>query len=132
MISQYSTSVYTLGCMGLQRESLEYMGIVLAIIPLMCGYIIVQVTEKTRVACGVHPDTVVCRSLGTLIEGKEQTTAPQVLYKVILKYFHMLLTCYEVGQNQINTLLQSTIEIYLTLVPDLSLVSIVCGGGDPV
>ena len=69
---------------------------------------------------------MVCRSLGTLIEGKEQTTAPQVLYKVILKYFHMLLTCYEVGQNQINTLLQSTIEIYLTLVPDLSLVSIVC------
>ena len=48
MISQYSTSVYTLGCMGLQRESLEYIGIVLAIIPLMCGYsIIVQVTEET-------------------------------------------------------------------------------------
>ena len=34
---------YTLGCMGLQREYLEYMGIVLAIFPLMYGFIIVQI-----------------------------------------------------------------------------------------
>ena len=33
--------------MGLQREYLEYMGIVLAIFPLMYGFIIVQINTYT-------------------------------------------------------------------------------------
>ena len=32
-----------IGCMGLQRDCLEYMGFVLAVFPLKCGFIIVQV-----------------------------------------------------------------------------------------
>ena len=34
---------YTLGCMRLQRDHLGYMSIVLADLPLMCGFIMIQV-----------------------------------------------------------------------------------------